>query len=209
MYLYTVTIVLDFRTTKCFQHEKQKFNKLLSSTYLLYKAFLPVCFKLKMMSRQYTYDSASTISEQIRNEIQRFESVHPCIYAIYDLLELILDAPLAQQLRENVVQIEDTRGACLLMCENLKRTAFPLLILMNKKIHWRLSRLEIAFFPQGGNVGSISFDFVKFAQNLFHYSRWYFFVNEQISCGLILDSSLPLLLSATVTACRRGSSRQQ
>ncbi|KRY51399.1 Centaurin-gamma-1A, partial [Trichinella britovi] len=81
---------------------------LLSSTYLLYKAFLPVCFKLKMMSRQYTYDSASTISEQIRNEIQRFESVHPCIYAIYDLLELILDAPLAQQLRENVVQIEDS-----------------------------------------------------------------------------------------------------
>ncbi|XP_003381861.1 centaurin-gamma-1A [Trichinella spiralis] len=191
------------------------------------------------MSRQYTYDSASTISEQIRNEIQRFESVHPCIYAIYDLLELILDAPLAQQLRENVVQIEDIRGACLLMCE------------------------KIAFFPQGGNVGSIrpcsvdrfkygrvaffiyrprwhhyclclrlrdvrvqggiSFDFVKFAQNLFHYSRWYFSVvltidatvddqftlNEQISCGLILDSSLPLLLSATVTTCRRGSSRQQ
>ncbi|KRZ40241.1 Centaurin-gamma-1A, partial [Trichinella pseudospiralis] len=93
---------------KCFQHEKQKFNKLLSSTYLFYKAYFPVCFKLKMMSRQYTYDSTSTISEQIRNEIQRFESVHPCIYAIYDLLELILDAPLAQQLRENVVQIEDS-----------------------------------------------------------------------------------------------------
>ena len=42
----------------------------------------------------------------IRQEIQRFESVHPAIYAIYDLLEMISDPLLAQQCRENVVQIE-------------------------------------------------------------------------------------------------------
>ncbi len=45
-------------------------------------------------------------SEQIRNEIQRFESVHPCIYAIYDLLDLVADSVLAQQIRDNVVCIE-------------------------------------------------------------------------------------------------------
>ncbi|XP_023238311.1 centaurin-gamma-1A-like isoform X1 [Centruroides sculpturatus] len=44
----------------------------------------------------------------IRQEIQRFESVHPSIYAIYDLLELIPDPLLAQQIREHVVCIEDS-----------------------------------------------------------------------------------------------------
>lgn len=42
----------------------------------------------------------------IRQEIQRFESVHPSIYAIYDLIELIPDPLLAQQIREHVVCIE-------------------------------------------------------------------------------------------------------
>lgn len=42
----------------------------------------------------------------IRQEIQRFESVHPSIYAIYDLLEVIPDPLLAQQIREHVVCIE-------------------------------------------------------------------------------------------------------
>lgn len=42
----------------------------------------------------------------IRQEIQRFESVHPSIYAIYDLIELIPDNQIAQQLRDHVVCIE-------------------------------------------------------------------------------------------------------
>ncbi|KHJ48037.1 hypothetical protein D918_01304 [Trichuris suis] len=58
------------------------------------------------MSRQFSYASASTVSEQIHQEIQRFESVHPCIYAVYDLIELISDALIAQQIRDNVVRIE-------------------------------------------------------------------------------------------------------
>ena len=42
----------------------------------------------------------------IRQEIQRFESVHPSIYAIYDLIELIGDQQIAQQIRDHVVCIE-------------------------------------------------------------------------------------------------------
>ncbi|KAB7504115.1 Transforming protein p29, partial [Armadillidium nasatum] len=44
----------------------------------------------------------------IRQEIQRFESVHPSIYAIYDIIELISDPVIAQQIREHVVCIEDS-----------------------------------------------------------------------------------------------------
>uniref|UniRef100_A0A915PIM5 Uncharacterized protein n=1 Tax=Setaria digitata TaxID=48799 RepID=A0A915PIM5_9BILA len=44
------------------------------------------------------------ISEQIRNEIQRFESVHPCIYTVYDLIELIPDQLLQNQLRDQVFE---------------------------------------------------------------------------------------------------------
>lgn len=44
----------------------------------------------------------------IKQEIQRFESVHPRIYAIYDLLELIDDIKLGQQIRDHVVCIEDS-----------------------------------------------------------------------------------------------------
>ncbi len=50
--------------------------------------------------------SDSGHSLAIRQEIQRFESVHPSIYAIYDLIELIPDPLLAQQVREHVVCIE-------------------------------------------------------------------------------------------------------
>lgn len=42
----------------------------------------------------------------IRQEIQRFESVHPSIYAIYDLIELIPDIQVSQQIREHIVNIE-------------------------------------------------------------------------------------------------------
>lgn len=44
----------------------------------------------------------------IRQEIQRFESVHPSIYAIYDFIELIPDAGVAQRIRDHVVSIEDS-----------------------------------------------------------------------------------------------------
>ncbi|XP_043195778.1 centaurin-gamma-1A-like [Amphibalanus amphitrite] len=47
-------------------------------------------------------------SHAIRQEIQRFESVHPSIYAIYDLIEHVQDPALAQQIREHVVCIEDS-----------------------------------------------------------------------------------------------------
>ncbi|BFF94108.1 centaurin-gamma-1A [Drosophila madeirensis] len=46
----------------------------------------------------------------IRQEIQRFESVHPSIYAIYDLIDLLplSDAQIAQSIRDHVVCIEDS-----------------------------------------------------------------------------------------------------
>lgn len=42
----------------------------------------------------------------IRQEIQRFESVHPSIYALYDLIELIPDISIAQNIRDHIVCIE-------------------------------------------------------------------------------------------------------
>lgn len=42
----------------------------------------------------------------IRKEIQRFESVHPNIYSIYDLIDSIGDFNLQQQIRDHIVNIE-------------------------------------------------------------------------------------------------------
>lgn len=47
------------------------------------------------------------ISEQIRAEIQRFESVHPCIYVLYELIDIVDDLSLQEQLREQVISVED------------------------------------------------------------------------------------------------------
>ena len=44
----------------------------------------------------------------IRKEIQRFESVHPNIYSIYDLIDTISDLNLQQQIKEHIVSIEDS-----------------------------------------------------------------------------------------------------
>lgn len=44
----------------------------------------------------------------IRKEIQRFESVHPNIYSVYDLIDTITDFNLQQQIREHIVNIEDS-----------------------------------------------------------------------------------------------------
>ena len=59
-----------------------------------------------MMANHQSYLPYMTNSLAIRQEIQRFESVHPSIYAIYDLIELVPDPLLAQQIREHVVCIE-------------------------------------------------------------------------------------------------------
>ncbi|NXP71208.1 AGAP3 protein, partial [Ramphastos sulfuratus] len=45
-------------------------------------------------------------SAAIRAEIGRFESVHPNIYAIYDLIERVEDLALQSQIREHVISIE-------------------------------------------------------------------------------------------------------
>uniref|UniRef100_UPI00398EA762 arf-GAP with GTPase, ANK repeat and PH domain-containing protein 1 isoform X2 n=1 Tax=Pristiophorus japonicus TaxID=55135 RepID=UPI00398EA762 len=53
------------------------------------------------------YQQQLANSAAIRAEIQRFESVHPNIYSIYDLLERIEDPILQNQIREHVISIED------------------------------------------------------------------------------------------------------
>ncbi|CAH2267094.1 jg8358 [Pararge aegeria aegeria] len=62
-------------------------------------------FRSTMCNRQHTQACLNT-SLSIRQEIQRFESVHPSIYALYDLVELVPDPLLAQQIRDHVVAIE-------------------------------------------------------------------------------------------------------
>lgn len=57
-------------------------------------------------SRSHNLQSFLNNSLAIRQEIQRFESVHPSIYAIYDLIEMIPDQQVAQQIRDHVVCIE-------------------------------------------------------------------------------------------------------
>lgn len=51
-------------------------------------------------------------SAAIRAEIGRFESVHPNIYAIYDLIERVEDLALQSQIREHVISIEGEPVAC-------------------------------------------------------------------------------------------------
>lgn len=49
-------------------------------------------------------------SAAIRAEIQRFESVHPNIYSIYELLERVDEPLLQNQIREHVIAIEGRTG---------------------------------------------------------------------------------------------------
>ncbi|KAL4710787.1 hypothetical protein ACJJTC_009336 [Scirpophaga incertulas] len=62
-------------------------------------------YRSTMCNRQHSQACLNT-SLSIRQEIQRFESVHPSIYALYDLVELVPDPLLAQQIRDHVVAIE-------------------------------------------------------------------------------------------------------
>lgn len=49
-----------------------------------------------------------TNSSFIKSEIERFESVHPSIYSIYELIEEVKDQiPLQTQIRDHVMIIED------------------------------------------------------------------------------------------------------
>uniref|UniRef100_A0A1I7ZMI6 Ras-GEF domain-containing protein n=1 Tax=Steinernema glaseri TaxID=37863 RepID=A0A1I7ZMI6_9BILA len=47
-----------------------------------------------------------SVSAQIRDEIQRFESVHPCLYTLYDLVDMVKCPRLQDQLRQMAVHIE-------------------------------------------------------------------------------------------------------
>uniref|UniRef100_A0A8C9RV20 Arf-GAP with GTPase, ANK repeat and PH domain-containing protein 1 n=1 Tax=Scleropages formosus TaxID=113540 RepID=A0A8C9RV20_SCLFO len=53
------------------------------------------------------YQQQLANSAAIRAEIQRFESVHPNIYSIYELLERVEEPLLQNQIREHVIAIED------------------------------------------------------------------------------------------------------
>uniref|UniRef100_A0A7M4EDM6 Arf-GAP with GTPase, ANK repeat and PH domain-containing protein 1 n=1 Tax=Crocodylus porosus TaxID=8502 RepID=A0A7M4EDM6_CROPO len=53
------------------------------------------------------YQQQLANSAAIRAEIQRFESVHPNIYSIYELLERVEEPALQGQIREHVIAIED------------------------------------------------------------------------------------------------------
>lgn len=53
------------------------------------------------------YQQQLANSAAIRAEIQRFESVHPNIYSIYELLERLDEPTLQNQIREHVIAIED------------------------------------------------------------------------------------------------------
>jgi hypothetical protein len=65
-----------------------------------------ILFPMMGSNNRGSYIPYMSNSLAIRQEIQRFESVHPSIYAIYDLIELVPDPHLAQQIREHVVCIE-------------------------------------------------------------------------------------------------------
>ncbi|XP_039350030.1 arf-GAP with GTPase, ANK repeat and PH domain-containing protein 1 isoform X8 [Mauremys reevesii] len=54
-----------------------------------------------------SYQQQLANSAAIRAEIQRFESVHPNIYSVYELLERVDEPALQGQLREHVIAIED------------------------------------------------------------------------------------------------------
>ncbi|CBY20132.1 unnamed protein product [Oikopleura dioica] len=50
----------------------------------------------------------TSTSAAIQSEICRFESVHPNIYAVYELLQCVSDPTLQNQIREHVINIEDS-----------------------------------------------------------------------------------------------------
>lgn len=61
--------------------------------------------------RAMNYQQQLANSAAIRAEIQRFESVHPNIYSIYELLERVEEPVLQNQIREHVIAIEGEPAA--------------------------------------------------------------------------------------------------
>ena len=76
----------------------------------------------------------------IRQEIQRFESVHPNIYAVYDLVDLISDPVLAQEIREHIVAVE---GKCLIQYSTNNRHTHKLLFSVFTNLHGRLNMFDL------------------------------------------------------------------
>ncbi|CAK8682826.1 unnamed protein product [Clavelina lepadiformis] len=54
------------------------------------------------------YKQELSNSTSIRQEIQRFEGVHPSIYAVYELLDSIEDIDLQNQIRDHIISVEDS-----------------------------------------------------------------------------------------------------
>uniref|UniRef100_A0A671KXX0 Arf-GAP with GTPase, ANK repeat and PH domain-containing protein 1 n=1 Tax=Sinocyclocheilus anshuiensis TaxID=1608454 RepID=A0A671KXX0_9TELE len=69
--------------------------------------FLPRTVDLRDHIANMNYQQHLANSAAIRAEIQRFESVHPNIYSIYELLERVEDPLLQNQIREHVIAVED------------------------------------------------------------------------------------------------------
>lgn len=61
--------------------------------------------------RAMNYQQQLANSAAIRAEIRRFESVHPNIYSIYELLERVEEPVLQNQIREHVIAIEGEPAA--------------------------------------------------------------------------------------------------
>lgn len=72
------------------------------------------------------YQQQLANSAAIRAEIQRFESVHPNIYSIYELLERVEEPVLQNQIREHVIAIEgEGRAAAAGLLESAGERAPP------------------------------------------------------------------------------------
>lgn len=71
------------------------------------------------------YQQQLANSAAIRAEIQRFESVHPNIYSIYELLERVEEPVLQNQIREHVIAIEGEGRAAEGLLENAGERAPP------------------------------------------------------------------------------------
>ncbi|XP_063671914.1 arf-GAP with GTPase, ANK repeat and PH domain-containing protein 3 isoform X3 [Pan troglodytes] len=86
-------------------------------------------------------------SAAIRAEIQRFESVHPNIYAIYDLIERIEDLALQNQIREHVISIEETTGVGASFCERRASQGFKPLRRLEPRQHPHRSFVLVSPLP--------------------------------------------------------------
>ncbi|KAI4549841.1 hypothetical protein MG293_002171 [Ovis ammon polii] len=74
------------------------------------------------------YQQQLANSAAIRAEIQRFESVHPNIYSIYELLERVEEPVLQNQIREHVIAIEGTEGLGKLQSRGSQRIGCEVLL---------------------------------------------------------------------------------